>query len=151
MVSILLSGPSGAGKSAEGKRLLAEATEPTILVEFQEIYATLLGIERLPSGRYPERQPADEFAIPLSSQIRLGVLAAAKAQEVAAIVTNSDGDSTRRNRLLSQMPFGATERVIDPGFEIVAERLSVNGTLSEQCRGAIRRWYGRIPLGGFDR
>ena len=149
--SVLLSGPAGAGKSAEGKRLVAEATEPTIVIEFQEIYATILGIERLPSGRYPERQEADGFAIPLTTEIRLGMLAAAKAQQVAVIMTNSDGSMERRQRLLSLMPDGAFERVIDPGFRIVAERLSVDGTLSPQCRAAIMRWGSKIPLGGYPR
>ena len=123
---------------------MEEATEPTILIEFQEILATILGIERnVGTGRYPPREPENDFAIPIASQIRLGMLAAAKAHQVAAIVTNSDGDLSRRQRLLNLMPFGATERVIDPGFQIVATRLSEDGLLSEQCREAINRWYGR--------
>ena len=121
------------------------------MIEFQPIYAELLGISRLPSGRYPERLPEDDFAIPLTSQIRLGMIAAARAQEVAVVMTNSDGDRTRRNSLLGLLGPGSRERVIDPGFEIVAERLSVDGLLSDQCRDAVSRWYGRIPLGGFDR
>ena len=60
------------------------------------------------------------------------------------VTTNSDGSPERRALLLSRLGPGATERIIDPGLNIVTERLSVNGTLSDQCRGAIQRWYGRI-------
>ena len=143
--SVLLSGPAGAGKSAEGKRLVAEATEPTIVIEFQEIYATLLGIERLPeTGRYPERKESDSFGIPLTTEIRLGMLAAAKAQEVVVIMTNSDGSPERRALILSRLGPGAVERIIDPGIQIVSERLSVDGTLSDQCKKALSRWFSRL-------
>ena len=38
--------------------------------------------------------------------------------------------------------------MIDPGIEVVTERLTVDGTLDpDQCRKAIGRWYGRIPPG----
>ena len=54
MAGLLISGPAGAGKSAEGKRLLAEAQQPTILVEFQEILAFLLGPGLRNHRRAPE-------------------------------------------------------------------------------------------------
>ena len=143
MPSALLSGPAGAGKSQRARELLAEASEPTVVIEFQQTYAQILGIERLPSGRYPERQPEDDWGIPLTTRIRLAMIAAAKAQQIAVIMTNSDGDRSRRDRLLSLLPFGAREEVIDPGYTIVAGRLSVDGLLSESCRDALNRWYGR--------
>ena len=153
MPSVLISGPAGAGKSQRARELLAEASEPTVLIEFQPLYAQLLGIERLPSGRYPERQEADAFGIPLTTQVRLGILAAARAQEVAVIMTTSDGDRTRRDRLLSLLPFGAREEVIDPGRLVVEGRLTnEQGLLSEQCRAAIDRWYsmGYGRVGPFE-
>ena len=60
------------------------------------------------------------------------------------VTTNSDGSPERRALLLSRLGPGATETVVNPGLNIVTQRLSVDGTLSEQCRGAIQRWYGRI-------
>ena len=66
MAGLLISGPAGAGKSAEGMRVLAEAQQPTILVEFQEILAFLLGLRRdRTTSRYPERRPQDELLIPI--------------------------------------------------------------------------------------
>ena len=62
------------------------------------------------------------------------------------IATNSDGDLARRAQLLSQLGPGATERIVDPGRDVVAARLSdpETGELSEACDSAIGRWYGRV-------
>ena len=42
-MSILLSGPAGSGKSQEARELLSAASVPTIMIEFQDLYAGLLG------------------------------------------------------------------------------------------------------------
>ena len=143
MASILLSGPAGSGKSQEARRLLKAASVPTIMIDFQTIYAGLLGIERMPNGRYPERLEADAYALPMTEYARRVTITGAVTQDVDAIVTNSDGSLQRREYLLSLLP-GASERVIDPGLSVVTERLSVDGTLSDSCRQAIDRWYGRL-------
>ena len=39
MASILLSGPAGGGKSQEARELLSAASVPTIMIEFQDLYA----------------------------------------------------------------------------------------------------------------
>ena len=63
---------------------------------------------------------------------------------IDVIATNSDGSPARRAALLSRLGPGATETVIDPGFDIVTERLSnPDGPLSEQCVEARDRWYSR--------
>ena len=144
MASLLLSGPAGGGKTAAARALLAERSEPAILIDFQAIYAGLLGIERLANGRFPERRDSDAYGLALAEYTRLAMITGAVTQEVSAIVTNSDGHRTRRDFLLGQLGPGATETVIDPGLEVVTERLSVNGVLSDQCGQAINRWYGRV-------
>ena len=60
------------------------------------------------------------------------------------VSTNSDGSPERRALLLSRLGPNSVERIIDPGIDIVTERLSVNGTISDQCRDAIQRWHGRL-------
>ena len=72
------------------------------------------------------------------------IIGAAQERGVGVITTNSDGSPERRALLLSRLGPGAVERVIDPGLNIVAERLSVDGTLDPACRDAINRWYGRL-------
>ena len=114
------------------------------MIEFQEIYAMLLGLERLDNGRYPARLESDAFAMPLTEYLRRAAISAATARDITPIVSNSDGDPLRRAALLGFMGPGSTETVIDPGIEVVSSRLSVDGVLDPQCREAINRWYGRL-------
>ena len=144
MPSRLLSGPAGAGKTQEARRLAAEATTPTVIADFQAILSSLLLLERRADGRYPEREPSDAYAMPLSEYLRRTVITAAQDRDLDVITTNSDGSPARRAELLSLLGAGASETIIDPGKDVVVERLSVNATLSNQCDQAINRWYGRL-------
>ena len=46
--------------------------------------------------------------------------------------------------MLERLGPGATERIIDPGIDVVTARLSgPDGELSDQCKAAISRYYGR--------
>ena len=145
MASILLSGPPAGGKSAAARAILAAASVPTIMIEFQDLYASCLGIRRDPeTGRYPPRRPQDAYALPMAEYLRQAAITGAVTQELDIVLTNSDGDQQRRQFLLGRLGSSARERVIDPGIDVVTRRLSVNGTLSDQCRDAIQRWHGRL-------
>ena len=145
MPGVLLSGPAGAGKSRRARVLLATLGIAAVVIDFQSIYAALLGIQRGDDGRYPERRPRDAYALPLAERMRLAMIAAALAQEIAPVVTNSDGNRQRRQFLLSRMGGDAREEVVDPGITVVRDRLAgPDGTVSEQCEEAINRWYGRL-------
>ena len=144
MPGILISGPAGSGKSQHARQVRAETVGPAVVIEFQEIYAMLLGIDRLDSGRYPPRLASNDFAMPLTEYLRRAAISAATARDITPIVSNSDGDPSRRRALLGYMGVGSRETVIDPGIEVVTERLSVDGTLDPSCREAIARWYGRL-------
>ena len=143
MAGLLISGPAGAGKSSRARQVLAQKAGPAVLIEFQEIYADLLGIDRLPSGRYPERREEDAYALPIVEYIRRVAIGAARDREIDAIVTNSDGDPERRRALLGFIGPDALEEVVDPGEDVVRRRLSVSGRLSRQCNQAVNRWYRR--------
>ena len=145
MPNLLLSGPAGAGKTAEAKRLLEASTEPMVAADFQTILAALTLLERQEDGRFPPRRDSQaSWLLPLTEFTRMAIIGAAQERGVDVVTTNSDGSPERRALLLSRLGPGATERIFDPGIQIVSERLSVNGTLSEQCRSAINRWYGRL-------
>ena len=131
----LVSGPAGAGKSQEAKRLLDAATGPMVAADFQSILAALLLLERLPNGRYPQRNPAQAaWLLPLTEAIRQTVITFAGERGIDVVATNSDGSPQRRAHLLQRLGPGATERVIDPGLDIVTRRLSgPDGRVTDQC------------------
>ena len=141
MASILISGPAGASKSAVARQLLAELPL-AIAADFQSIYAALALVERDPDGRYPLR---DARLLPIVEYVRRAIITSALSRGIDTIATNSDGDPKRRAFLVSQLGAGATERIVDPGIEVVSARLAdpVSGDLAEECAGAIARWYGR--------
>ena len=144
MAGLVVSGPAGAGKSAVAREVV-ENTPDAVMVDFQTIYADLLGIQRQPDGRYPEREPRHQYALPLTEYVRRAVISGAVQHELFVVVTNSDGDAVRRSFLRGLLGDSATERVVDPGLEVVKARLSgPTGNLSNQCSQAIDRWYGRL-------
>ena len=145
MPNTLISGPAGAGKTAEARRLLEASTEPMVVADFQTILAALTLLERGPDGRYPPRRESQaSWLLPLVEYTRMAVIGASLDRGVGVVTTNSDGSPERRALLLSRLGPGAVEQVIDPGLDIVEQRLSVQGTLSDQCRDAIQRWHGRL-------
>ena len=113
-----------------------------MLADFQSIYAALTGDSRGPDGRFPLR---DERLLPATEHLRRAVIGAAVSRGLRVIATNSDGDPGRRAFLLGELGAGASERIVDPGRDVVAARLSdpETGELSDECDGAMSRWYTR--------
>ena len=146
MAGLLISGPAGAGKSARARQVLEQHPGPAVLAEFQPLYAALLGIERLDSGRYPERLDRDAYAIPLAETTRRQIIAEGQRRGLYVVTTNSNGNPERRSSLLNLLGAGAAEEVIDPGLAVVRDRLAVDGVLSQQCAEALERWYGQSSV-----
>ena len=140
-----MTGPAGAGKSQEAKRLIEEAVAPLVVADFQSLYAALILLRRNAAGRYPERNPAHAaYLLPMAEYTRQAIITGAAEMDVDVIATNSDGSPARRAALLQRLGPGAVERILDPGIDVVTQRLSgPDGELSDQCRQAIQRFYGR--------
>ena len=143
MPNLLISGPAGAGKTEAARRLLAMSSEPKVAADFQSILAAIMLLERNTDGRYPQRLASQAaWLLPLVEYVRQTIIGAAQERDIDVITTNSDSSPERRALLLSRLGPGATERVIDPGIDVVTERLSNDeGVLTEQCAGAIQRWF----------
>ena len=123
--------------------MLEASVGPMVVADFQAILAALTLLERLPSGRYPNRIEAQAaWLLPMAEAIRQTIITVAVDREIDVVATNSDGSPERRAFLLGRLGPGATERVIDPGIDVVTERLSVDGVLSDDCGNAISRWFG---------
>ena len=116
-----------------------------VAADFQSLYAALLLLERLPNGRYPERNPAvASYMIPLAEAVRQAVVTFAGERGIDLVATNSDGSPARRGYLLSRLGPSSIETILDPGLSVVTERLTgPDGVLSGQCSQAIDRWYLR--------
>ena len=142
MASILLSGPAGGAKSQLAVELIKNGTGPTIAADFTSIVVALLQLQRGPDGRYPVRP---EWVLPLAEFVRQAAVEGAISREISVVLTNSDGSPERRDYLLKKLGPGATERIIDPGIDVVRARLadSITGDLEPECEQAIGRWYGR--------
>ena len=142
MASILLSGPAGAGKSALARQLFEERAGLVVIADFQSLFVALTAGRRGPDGRYPLR---DERLLPLTEYTRRAVITGAIERDISVIATNSDGDPDRRAALLSRLGDGATERIVDPGEDVIKARLSdpITGELSDECQSAAARWYAR--------
>ena len=142
MASILLSGPAGGAKSQLAVELIKNGTGPTITADFQSLVVAMLALRRGPDGRYPIRP---EWILPLAEYTRAAMVTGAINREIDVIFTNSDGNPERRDFLLTKLGPGATERIVDPGIDVVKARLadSITGDLEPECEQAIGRWYGR--------
>ena len=101
MANVLISGPAGSGKSQVAERLLAEAVEATVILDFQNLYTAISGTKRDPdTGRYPLR---NRLLLPTTEFLRLRGIDAARDRQLSMIVTNSDSSIARRSQLLSRM------------------------------------------------
>lgn len=118
---------------------------PTLAFDFQALYSAILLLERLDNGRYPNREPRHaSYALPMAEHLREVGISAARDREIDLVVTNSDGSPARRAYLLSRLGPRAVERVIDPGIQVITERLSnPDGSIDEQCVQAMDRWFNR--------
>ena len=147
MPGILLSGPAGASKSAVARQIIEDDPGLIVQADFQQIHVALSGAVRDPStGLYPVR---DGRLNPITEYVRRAVITGALARDIRVLVTNSDGAPARRRSLLDLLGPGATERIVDPGIDVVQARLSdpVSGELSDECGRAVNRWYGRLDRG----
>ena len=98
----------------------------------------------LPPAAIPNDANPNAHALRLAEYLRRVAITASVARGIRVITSNSDSDLDRRAFLLRELGPGATERVIDPGFDVSISNLQgPNGITSDQCAAAVERWYKR--------
>ena len=143
--NLLYSGPAGGGKSQAARELLRTG-KVDVVADYQTLASALLLLERDPvTGRYPPRDARFEKIVPLAAAIKSAVVKEARERGLTVVETNSNGSPAQRQRLMAALG-GASERIIDPGRQVVEQRLAdpVTGQLSSQCREGIARYYDNL-------
>ena len=142
-VLTVIQGPAGAGKSQLAAEMLA-AGEAQILADTTSLWASLGGKERGPDGLYPIRK-ADDPALHVARFVKETAARQALAQGYdVAVTTSSRGQLRRFSEIAGETDSGFDVRTVDPGESVVRDRLAdKKGNLSEECKQAISRWYGR--------
>ena len=147
---ILIQGPAGGGKSQLAAEMLA-AGEISILSDITALWAALSGAVRGPDGLYPVRQD-DDPALAIAQYVQtVAVRRAVEEDEDVGVTTSRRGQESRWQRLAELAATTFAVRTVDPGCEVVENRLSdASGTLSDECRKAIARWYENEQFRGLD-
>ena len=140
----LVQGPAGSGKTDHARRLI-EAGQATLQADITALHVALTGIVRdARTGKYPDRDPNDP-ALRAAIYLQSTIARYALRENIDVVVTTSQRNMIRRwQDLADEYAAAMTVTTIDPGIEIVTERLAdpATGTLSQQCRIAISKWFG---------
>ena len=145
--STIIAGPAGGGKTQRARVLIAElraaGLEP-FAADVQSLLAALLLLERLPDGRYPERLDDQQYTLAMVEYLRTTLIRQALEDDRPVVVTISEPPGRPRYvALLALFGGQAKEETIDPGIDVIVERLSgPDGTISDQCAEAADRYYG---------
>lgn len=143
MALTLIEGPAGSAKSGlVGERILAG--ESDVVADLTQLWAALRAVERGPDGRYPVRLDTDPaIASGLAAYMRRVAVRQGLRSGLSVVVTSGSRHEAGAYAAIAGELGAPFERItIDPGEDVVRERLSRNGALSGQCEQAIRRWYG---------
>ena len=139
----LVEGPAGSGKSQIVAEMLA-AGELDVVADLTAIWAALRGHERNSEGRYPVRTDDDPaIRTGLAAYIRAAVVRQALREDLdVGVTTGTPEMATKWGEVAAESGAAFNVLTVDPGEGVVRDRLSVDGVLSDECAGAIGRWYG---------
>ena len=139
---LLVEGPAGSGKSAIVARML-DAGELDVQADLSAQWAALRAVERDDDGKYPVRHDSDPaIRSGLAAYMRATVVRQGLRQGLrVAITSGTPSTATKWAAVAREEGALFSLRTVDPGIDIVRERLAVDGVVSDQCEQAIGRWY----------
>ena len=139
---LLVEGPAGSGKSQLVASMLA-AGELDIVADLTGLWAALRGMARGADGRYPVRTDADPaVSSGLATYLRAAAVRQGLRADLRVAVSAGTPDMAPRWAQVAEESGAAfTVRTVDPGEQVVRDRLAVDGELHPQCERAVNRWY----------
>ena len=140
----LVEGPAGSGKSQIVNEMLASG-ELDVVADLTAIWAAVRGIERDDDGRYPVRTDDDPaIASGLAAYTRAVVVRRGLEQDLdVGVTTGTPETAPRWSGVAAESGAAFSVLTVDPGRAVVTARLAdADGVLSDECAGAIGRWYG---------
>ena len=140
---LLVEGPAGANKSGLIRSLMARG-QLDIAVEFTELWAATRGKRRDPqTGRLPIWRQDDPFIRSFFGHaLKEAAVDLALERDLRVAVSESSPHKSEKWARVAAVKGAEFERrTIDPGPEVIKQRLSVGGKLSIECKMAGDRWY----------
>ena len=137
----LIEGPAAGGKSQHVEELV-EAGTVQVVADVTALWVALSGVKRGPDGRYPIREDEDP-ALHTARYLQAVAVRHALEQGADVAVTASRPGQAARWRKVGPTEYTLTVTRVDPGEEVVRERLALpeTGELSPECQRAIDRWF----------
>ncbi len=121
-------GPVAGGKS----QWVAERLQPNdVVIDFSNLYRAFKNTDQK-----LVRAVGDPI-VPFVQAVKQQALREAVSRQLDGYVTSA----TPGDRPLLEQTTGVQAVVVDPGEDVVRQRLAVDGELSVECENALTRWY----------
>ena len=145
----LVLGPVAAGKSSVLAEMLRSGAID-LAADTTGLWTSLaLAVRDPETGRYPVRR-ADDPALAASLYAKTVVTRWALQNRYRVGVTaSSPGAEAKWRQLAEELSSTFDLQVIDPGEAVVRERLG-GEAISNECQGAVQRWYGSSRSAGLS-
>ena len=145
---LLLEGPVASGKS-EVLRNLLSTDAVDVVADTTELWSALRLIERGPDGTYPERLRSDPALLTALYAKSVVTRRALSEGLRVAVSTSTPNQSAKWRAIADEFDAQFDIQLVDPGEQVVLERLG-GDAISEECLGAVNRWYGSRRSAGLS-
>lgn len=141
----LLQGPAGSGKSQIARDMMQDDPD-AILADYTALWAAMRGVERDPETRkYPIRKADDPVVQSgVGTKIKKAVAREALRADRNVIVTSATKGMEIVWKDFVEIQDGNHTfqvRTVERSLLQVKAELTVDGELSDECRGAMKRWF----------
>ena len=141
---VLVEGPVGSNKSEVLRNLLA-TDEVDVVGDLTPLWSSLKLLER----PFAERTQ-DDVALPIARYLKVVVARRALSEGLrVAVSTSTPNQSDKWAAIASEFDASFTVTTVDPGEQVILERLG-GDSISSECQSAVNRWYGSTRSAGLS-